>query len=59
LALLVAIAVSLAVVATVPGLASTGAFAVVVIVLKTVWDVWLHRKEREEVAATRAPTSKS
>jgi hypothetical protein len=50
LALLVTIAVSLAVVAMVPGMASTSAFAVVVIVLKTVWDVWLHRSERRGFA---------
>jgi hypothetical protein len=50
LALLVTIAASLAVVAAVPGLASTSAFAVVVIVLKTLWDVRLHRKERRGFA---------
>jgi hypothetical protein len=44
LALLVTIALSIAFVATVPALASTSAFAVVVIVLKTLWDGWLHRK---------------
>jgi hypothetical protein len=59
LALLVTIAVSIAVVAKVPGLASTTAFAVVVIVLKSLWDVWLHRKERKGFAAARAPTRKS
>jgi hypothetical protein len=41
-----ALALSMAVVATVPGLASTTAFAVMVIVLKTVWDAGLHRGER-------------
>ena len=54
LALLVTIAVSLAVVATVPGMASTSAFAVVVILLKTVWDVGLHRGERRGFAGATA-----
>ncbi|MDH4048510.1 MAG: DUF6498-containing protein [Gammaproteobacteria bacterium] len=46
LALLVTIALSIAFVAMVPALASTTAFAVVVIVLKTLWDAWLHKSER-------------
>jgi hypothetical protein len=57
LALLVTIAVSIAVVATVPVLASTTAFAVVVIVLKTLWDVWLHRRERRRFAVASGGTA--
>ena len=46
LALLAAILVSLAVVVAVPALASTAGFAVVIIVLKVLWDIRLHIRER-------------
>jgi hypothetical protein len=56
LTLLVTIVASIAFVATVPGMASTSAFAVVLIVLKTVWDVWLHRRERRGFAVVSSAT---
>lgn len=52
-ALLVAIAASIAFVALVPGLANTTAFAVSVIVLKMLWDMRLHRNERRAFAESR------
>jgi hypothetical protein len=51
LALLVTIAGSIAYTATVPGIAIASAFPVVVLVLKTLWDYWLHRKERRGSSA--------
>ena len=50
IALLVAIAVSIAFIAFVPGFANTSAFAVAVILLKTLWDIRLHHKERRAFA---------
>ncbi|MGB5344619.1 MAG: DUF6498-containing protein [Woeseia sp.] len=51
LALLTVIAVSVGVVMFVPGLASTTAFAVVVILFKVLWDTALHFSERRGFAA--------
>jgi len=54
IALLVAIVVSIAFVAVVPGFANTSAFAVAVILLKILWDIRLHNKERRAFAVSRA-----
>lgn len=48
LALLFAIVVSLVCVALLPRFASTAAFAVLVISLKSLWDLWLHLEERRK-----------
>jgi hypothetical protein len=50
IALLVAILASIVFITTVPGLANTAAFAVIVIVLKGAWDIRLHFSERRELA---------
>jgi Family of unknown function (DUF6498) len=48
LALLFTILVSLACVALLPRFSSTAAFAVLVIFLKSLWDLWLHYSERRD-----------
>ena len=49
-ALLATIGVAFLVAYNVPGLATTSGFAVVVIVVKLLWDHWLHRRERRMLA---------
>jgi hypothetical protein len=48
LALLFTILISLACVALLPRFSSTAAFAVLVIFLKSLWDLWLHYSERRD-----------
>ncbi len=50
LALFTCIAIAIGVVIKVPALASARAFAAIVIVLKILWDVWLHLRERRDFA---------
>ncbi len=52
LALLAVTVISLAAVASIPNLASTGLFAALVLTLKLIWDVWLHLAERRSLAGT-------
>ena len=47
LALGVMVAISIAIIVTVPNLANTTAFAAIIIAIKLLWDVRLHYKERE------------
>lgn len=49
-ALLMAMALSIGAVALVPGFANTGSFAAIVIVLKVLWDIDLHKRERRAMA---------
>ena len=58
-ALLGAIVVSILFVALVPAFANTTAFAAVVIFLKTLWDIRLHRNERRMFAHARAESHAS
>jgi len=53
LALVVCIGIGFAVALKVPGLATTSGFAAVVIVIKILWDLWLHVRERRSLAVTR------
>lgn len=46
LALFTCIVIAIGVVVKVPALASASAFAAIVIILKILWDVWLHLRER-------------
>ncbi len=48
------IVVSVAVEKVVPGFASTSGFAVAVILLKVLWDIRLHMRERQIFAASLA-----
>lgn len=59
IALLVAIVVSIVFVAAAPGFANTTAFAVAVILLKLLWDIRLHNKERRAFAESRASSGDS
>lgn len=52
-ALFLMILISIVVVALLPSLANTLTFAVVVIVLKVIWDIGLHASERRDFAALR------
>jgi len=55
LALFSCIAIAAGVVVKVPALASASAFAAIVIVLKILWDTWLHLRERQAFAGGGAP----
>ena len=59
LALLAAILLGLVVVVLVPWLASTTLFAAIVIVLKVLWDLRLHNRERQVFAASGGGNSTS
>lgn len=54
LALFTCIAIAVGVVVKVPALASASVFAAIVIVLKILWDIWLHLRERQAFAGGTA-----